>query len=445
VREKQSLIASGIDSYSGPLTPPLPILVASPDLLGRVDLRGELMLAAELTSAAAVHDAQALSDGEGLLHDTRNLVGALGLYCDLLSMPDVLKPQHRHYAEEVRQLGARSGALIQHIMERGSPGPHAPDKTPGGAADGSSLLARDRSPAWAGRVKSRVLEDSRSMAKPVSLRAILERCSGLLSSVAGGRAIEVSYGPASTMPIGVSEEAVERILVNLVRNSASALSGRELSAEQAGERGGLRSWEMIAGGEMVSTSVRETIADPTSDDTPGAIRIGVGLLINRVGDQRPWPFRRVRLVVEDSGCGMSPEHLERLLCGGRAASRGCHGIGFRVVQELVAASNGDIRAMSAPFIGTRIQIEWPIAGIRTAEAASGPGVARQAPHAKVPAGFSVLRRDSGQRSLAVLSGKAAPGEIPCEPHFETQQGSHMKLEIGSRRCGDPRQGVGRWI
>jgi hypothetical protein len=53
---------------------------------------------------------------EGLLHDARNLMGTLGLYCDLLSTPGVLKPEHRHYAEEVRVLGARSVAMIQQLM-----------------------------------------------------------------------------------------------------------------------------------------------------------------------------------------------------------------------------------------------------------------------------------------------------------------------------------------
>ena len=54
---------------------------------------------------------------------------------------------------------------------------------------------------------------------PVSLRAIIERCSGLLSQVADGSAIKVSYGAAASVRVPVGEEAVERILVNLVRNS----------------------------------------------------------------------------------------------------------------------------------------------------------------------------------------------------------------------------------
>jgi len=84
------------------------------------------------------------------------------------------------------------------------------------------------------------------------------------------------------------------------------------------------------------------------------------MLENRVGDPAPWPFRRVRLTVEDSGCGMAPAQLERLLRGSRGPSRGNHGIGFRVVQELVAGGGGDLRVTSTAGVGTRVQIEWPV-------------------------------------------------------------------------------------
>jgi hypothetical protein len=146
----------------------------------------------------------------------------------------------------------------------------------------------------------------------------------------------------------VDEEAVERILVNLVRNAAAAMH---------------RPHDPPLGTASVSAAQRSVVLrteDGTGDDTPGAILIGVGHLVNRVDDPKPWPLRRVRLTVEDSGCGMTQEQLDRIVCGDRAPSRGSHGIGFRVVRELVSASNGDLRVMSAPGIGTRVQIEWPV-------------------------------------------------------------------------------------
>src|ERR1700744_1452709 len=70
------------------------------------------------TSAASPVGATAQAQGEALLHDARNLIGTLGLYCDLLSMPGVLKPQHRQYADDLRLVGTRSEALIERLIGR---------------------------------------------------------------------------------------------------------------------------------------------------------------------------------------------------------------------------------------------------------------------------------------------------------------------------------------
>lgn len=303
----------------------------------------------------------AAPQGEGLLHDARNLVGALGLYCDLLSMPGVLKPEHRHYAEEVRLLGSRSAAMIQKMMEHCVGFKSTQDESAGTCLSmPASFAATDAGP---GRQPG-------SMASSVSLRGVVERCSGLLSRVAAGKAIEIRYGAAAAAPVAVSEDAIERILVNLVRNAAAALTRLEpASTLEKGARGGDEATRF--GGPRPAADppgcMRETCADPADDETPGAIRIGVGLLANRVGEPKPWPFRRVRLTVEDSGCGMTQEQLEWLLCATRAPSRGSHGIGFRVVRELAAASGGELRVMSAPGVGTRVQIEWPLAAYAATE------------------------------------------------------------------------------
>lgn len=276
-----------------------------------------------------------VAQGEGLLHDARNLMGALGLYCDLLAVPGVLKPEHAHYVDELRLLGTRSGTLMERLM-RTLPG-----------LEGESKAAR-------------------TAASPVSLRGIVERCSGLLEQVAGGRTIELSYGPAASALVAAGQEDVERILVNLVRNAAATLDARSTGD-------GADTSKAVEGGAQVTVrgTVPEMVHDRTEDASPDAIRIGVGLLQNRVGDSKPWPFRRVRLTVEDSGCGMGPEQLERLLRSGRAPSRGGRGIGFCVVRELVAAGNGDLRVISAVGVGTRVQIEWPVAALSNKMAGEG--------------------------------------------------------------------------
>jgi signal transduction histidine kinase len=192
---------------------------------------------------------------------------------------------------------------------------------------------------------------------------IVDRCSGLLGQVAGGRAIEVSYGGAASVPVLVPEETIERILVNLVRNAAAGL--KDLGA--GGATGHSPAVVRIASESVV---VREA-SDGTEDETPGAIRIRAGLPVNRAGNPRPWPFGHVRLTVEDSGCGMTSECLDRVLHPSETPARGGHGMGLRVVRELVTASRGEFRVMSAPGIGTQVQIDWPAAATLSPEEIGG--------------------------------------------------------------------------
>ncbi len=324
---------------------------------------------------------------EGLLHDARNLMGAIGLYCDLLSMPGVLQAEHHLYAEELRLLGARSGALIQHLMEQRMPSSFARKGTLEGAGAGAAWEAGVACSLALAKVRAAgggPVESTGSLPGSVGLRSILERCLGLLIRVADGRAIEVSYGDAASVPVTVSEETVERILVNLVSNSAAAMRG-------PGGRGGDRK------GGAAQGTVLQKREDRTADEDSGSIRIEVGAMINRVQDPRPWPLRRVRLTVEDSGCGMTAEELERILSVTRAPSRGRHGIGFRVVRELVAESGGDLRVMSSPGIGTRVQIEWPVTA-RAQKKAAGTNCA--------------LRRATASSQLGATCG--LPGSVSGE-------------------------------
>lgn len=358
---KQSFTASGMYSSSGPFTSLLPIEVAAPGLSSRVALLEQTEMPHDSSARSELRPpwpTQASVHGEGLLHDARNLMGTLGLYCDLLSMPDVLKPEHRQYADELRLVGTRSGALIEHLIQDltqsrahtrvDEPGFNAP--LAASEAVCSTSAKQPVHEAWP-------VQNTLPPVKTVSLRTIVQRCSGLLGRVACGRTIEVSYGEAAAVPLRVAEEAVERILVNLVRNSAAALGEIAPKDHRLGEAS--------------HNPVRATPADTVPGRNSGAIRIGVGLLGNRVGTPKPWPFRWVRLTVEDSGGGMNPEQIERLLCGCMVPSRSGHGIGFRVVQDLVGASNGDLRVTSAPGIGTRVQIEWPVAAAPSAARSTG--------------------------------------------------------------------------
>src|SRR5579864_5445173 len=49
-------------------------------------------------------------------HDARNMVTALGLYCDLLEEPGVLANPFAHYGSELRLVAAASRRLVEKLV-----------------------------------------------------------------------------------------------------------------------------------------------------------------------------------------------------------------------------------------------------------------------------------------------------------------------------------------
>src|ERR1035441_9868113 len=49
-------------------------------------------------------------------HDARNMVTALGLYCDLLEEPGVLAAPYRHYGGELRLVANASRRLVEKLV-----------------------------------------------------------------------------------------------------------------------------------------------------------------------------------------------------------------------------------------------------------------------------------------------------------------------------------------
>jgi len=128
-----------------------------------------------------------VAEGAGLAHDAGNLLGALNLYSELLSMPGVLHDEHREYAAELRQLSERSWAMIDRLVN------HA-QNVPGGETGATVLLE------------------------------VVERCRGLLGKIAG-RKVEIVWNAGGFQSVNVPAEAVERIVTNLVKNAAEATPG----------------------------------------------------------------------------------------------------------------------------------------------------------------------------------------------------------------------------
>src|SRR4051812_2457725 len=84
----------------------------SPDLQPHSDLESNLSGLPPSSDGAA-----RIADSEGLLHDARNLIGAMRLYCDVLDQPGLLKPVQAQIPHELRHLVDRTHSLIERWLE----------------------------------------------------------------------------------------------------------------------------------------------------------------------------------------------------------------------------------------------------------------------------------------------------------------------------------------
>jgi signal transduction histidine kinase len=217
---------------------------------------------------------------EGLLHDVRNLIGATRLYCELLCQPGVLNEEHGHIAKDLRHLSDRTHSLVEQWLE-----------------------AEPRPIASPGTVE------------PASLAELAGRCSGIVSELAGEYPIYWEIGDAAALPVDLSCEDMERILVNLVQNAVAAL-----------DRPGR-----------------------ISDDA-ASIRIAIGQ-----GDPA-LPSAAVSLTVHDTGCGMYAGRLVSSATNPRG-----HGMGLRIVRELAAAAGGTVSIATRLGAGTSVRLDLPAA------------------------------------------------------------------------------------
>lgn len=243
---------------------------------------------------------------EELLHDARNMVTALELYCDLLEERGVLPPAFAHYASELRLVTAASRRLVEKL-----------------AAFGFDCLQRDGGPraggATAGQDRHSAAPAEAGLQEPIlSLADELRAKHNLMAALAGtGIKLELRIHGGS-LPVYVSREDLTRILVNLVKNAVEA---------------------MPSGGSLW-LSLDEFHA-------PG---------------ERCW----IVLKLEDSGPGIPPEALEAVFLAGyttkcRTGTEGGQrrGLGLSITRGIVEAAGGRILAANRPQGGAQLEIELP--------------------------------------------------------------------------------------
>lgn len=282
-------------------------------------------------------------------HDARNMVTALGLYCDLLDEPGVLAAQFRHYGNELRLVAASSRRLVEKLIAldtrpdvreatqaaTGLAGASAPDA----AGSGSVLYDPFERSRFESTARWELLP-----APPIrNLARELLASRNLLAALAGpaiGLTVEAQGG---ALPVRLNSEDLIRVLVNLVRNAAEAMP--------AGGRIHIGLREIGAPGKT---------AQAGTGGTAGAAE-------------------SLALTVEDNGPGIAAEALETVFAsgytthaanagrtagGGRSASH--RGLGLAISRSIVEAAGGRIRALlrsdgpAAEVAGACIEIVLPV-------------------------------------------------------------------------------------
>jgi len=277
------------------------------------------------------------SQGESLAevaHDARNMVTALGLYCDLLEEPGVLTPTFQHYASELRLVATASRRLVEKLLTLDARlDSHI---TPDFSLSGNS--GADRTEAEAPGVSRQERARRWDLLPPEPIQNLAEELlanRNLLSALAGPSIVLTMDVEGGALPVRLTGEDLTRILVNLVKNAAEAI--------------------------------------------PGAGRISISMHEFHAGAKHT---PRLVLTVKDNGPGIPAEALNKIFdsgfstrdssasgSGGSALRgwQGSHrGLGLYITRSIIEAAGGSIHASSRAHVSNRtpagacFKIELPI-------------------------------------------------------------------------------------
>ncbi|MGD0830121.1 MAG: ATP-binding protein [Terracidiphilus sp.] len=282
------------------------------------------------------------SDGESLAevaHDARNMVTALGLYCDLLAEPGVLSASYTHYASELRLVATASRRLVEKLLALDLRiAPLEGSSRPAGSSQAASSLNVPVAEALGLRHVEPARHWDLMPPEPIiNLAAELLANRNLLAALAGPRIALTVDAEGGARPVRITGEDLTRILVNLVKNAAEAMHE----------------------GGRIQLGLRELPADPAGQK----LDLAPSLL----------------LTVEDNGPGIPKKSLQKIFDSGftthahNSAASGSsrqagetgwtashRGLGLSITRSIIEAAGGQIRAANRSLAGARFEIQLPI-------------------------------------------------------------------------------------
>ena len=255
-----------------------------------------------------------------LAHDVRNMVTALGLYCDLLDEPGVLLPTFRHYSKELKHLAEASRHLVDRLARMGGD----TETLSAGAQDFQANAEVALFPETSRERHGAQYWESIPSTMVRDLAWELESNGNLLAALAGPRISVSVETEGAGYPVRLSSEDLTRVLVNLVKNAVEA---------------------MPEGGRL-HFSLRESPVAPGEDP----------VLI---------------LDIEDNGPGIPQQDYERIFepgfttrvrdAVGRKGWNADHrGLGLSITRSIIEAAGGRIHVANRDPMGACFQIELPV-------------------------------------------------------------------------------------
>ena len=262
--------------------------------------------------------AELRNGGESLseiAHDVRNMVTALGLYCDLLEEPGVLNPPYQHYGSELRLVATASRRLVEKLMALDGQQAEAlaqAQNQPAGDSE-STLMQHLRTSESSRRWELIPAELIDNLASELLANR------NLLSALAGPAIAVTVDAESGARAVRLSGEDLTRILVNLVKNASEAM--------------------------------------------PKGGRIQIGL--------RERDDNFLELTVADNGPGIAKKSIEKIFESGYSthsktpAGRGSwaaahRGLGLSITRSILEASGGHITATNRPQGGALFTLELPV-------------------------------------------------------------------------------------
>jgi signal transduction histidine kinase len=261
-------------------------------------------------------------------HDARNMVTALGLYCDLLEEPGVLANPFTHYGSELRIVAAASRRLVEKLVAIDANGhahrnasPNSWNSTRSGRASGVTI---DGQRLGAARKEWVTDWDLKPSAPIANLAVELLANHNLLAALAGTAITLTVDVDGAARPVWMTGEDLTRVLVNLIKNASEAMpSGGRIQI-------GLRELPVCAG-------ALDTLA----------------------------------LTIEDTGHGIPEQTLGKIFESGYSTrDKGAtgagswavlhRGLGLAITRSIVESAGGRILARQRPEGGARFEIELPV-------------------------------------------------------------------------------------